>query len=145
MHRDTFKPRDLLNKEVAGICGVARMTDKARAANDRKLGRYKYGVDSKQDTFVLDFLGVSADEFKDIAVSITNDTRLGGWILDNCSISDADIRSFNNSLRTKWERIDSPQNNFKQRRRIYRDDEPPLWLFLISPVLWVFAMIFRRR
>ena len=32
MHRDTFKPRDLLNKEVAGINGVARMADKARAS-----------------------------------------------------------------------------------------------------------------
>ena len=143
MGKDTFIPRDLLNKEVAGICGVARMTDKARAANDRKLGRYKYGVDSKQDTFVLDFLGVSADEFKDRAVSITNDTRLGGWILDNCNISDVDIRSFNNSLRAKWEHIDSPQKYFNQRRRYYRDDHS-LWLFLISPALWIYFMIFRR-
>ena len=112
-------------------------------ANDGKLGKYKYGVDSKQDTFVLDFLGVSADEFKDRAVSITNDTRLGGWILDNCSISDADIRSFNNALSAKWEHIDSSQKYFNQRRRYYRDDHS-LWLFLISPALWFYFRIFRR-
>ena len=33
MKQSTFRPRDLLNKEVAGICGVARLTDKARAAH----------------------------------------------------------------------------------------------------------------
>ena len=31
--QNTFRPRDILNKEVAGICGVARMADKARAAH----------------------------------------------------------------------------------------------------------------
>lgn len=40
MKQNVFRPRDLLNKEVAGICGVARLTDKARAAHageNRKL------------------------------------------------------------------------------------------------------------
>jgi hypothetical protein len=36
MKQNAFRPRDLLNKEVAGICGVARLTDKARAAHAGK-------------------------------------------------------------------------------------------------------------
>ena len=60
MKKDTFRPRDILNKEVAGICGVARMTDKARAAHTGEIGSYKYGADSEQDTAILSFLGISA-------------------------------------------------------------------------------------
>ena len=40
MKQKTFRPRDMLNKEVAGICGVARLTDKARAAHAGEIGRF---------------------------------------------------------------------------------------------------------
>ncbi len=74
MEKSTFRPRDIINKEVAGICGVARLTDKARAALSGDIGSYKYGDDSQQDTRILDFLGISADVFQ-AAVRITNDVR----------------------------------------------------------------------
>ena len=38
MKKHSFRPRDLLNKEVAGICGVARLTDKARAVHAGNIG-----------------------------------------------------------------------------------------------------------
>lgn len=53
MKQSAFRPRDMLNKEVAGICGVARLADKARAAHAGEIGSYKYGADSKQDTGIL--------------------------------------------------------------------------------------------
>lgn len=144
MSKDTLKPRDLLNKEVAGICGVARMTDKARAVQTGRIGTYNYGVDSEQDTLILNFLEISADEFMDAAGRIPNDTRFGVWILDNCSITERDIKKFNSELSTKWRRISPYQNNYSQRRRDLLGDEPPVWLLLFSPILWVFMKIFRR-
>ncbi len=42
MKQKTFRPRNIVNKEVAGIRGVARMADKARAAYAGKIGAYKY-------------------------------------------------------------------------------------------------------
>ena len=144
MRKDTFKPRDILNKEVAGICGVARMTDKARALHTGRIGTYKYGVKSEQDTFILEFLDISADEFMDVAVRIPNDTRFGVWILDNCGLKERDIRTFNSELSIKWNRIRPNQNNYRQRRRDLLGDEPPAWILLFSPILWVFMKIFRK-
>ena len=115
MKQTTFQPRDLLNKEVAGICGVARLTDKARAAHARNIGRYKYGVDSEQDTAILSFLGISAEAFQEAAVRISNDIRFGVWVLDNCRKSDKDISVFNRKLRSWW-KSKIPEDSFSKRR-----------------------------
>jgi hypothetical protein len=69
MKQKTFRPRNIVNKEVAGIRGVARMADKARAAYAGKIGAYKYGVDSEQDKRILSFLGISADAFQNAAAN----------------------------------------------------------------------------
>jgi hypothetical protein len=98
MKKSTFRPRDLLNKEVAGIYGAARLTDKARAAHAGNIGSYKYGVDSEQDTAILSFLGISAEVFQEVAVRIDNDVKLGAWVLDHCGKSDKDISVFNRKL-----------------------------------------------
>ena len=99
MKQNTFRPRDLLNQEIAGICGVARMTDKARAAHAGEIGSYKYGADSEQDTTVLSFLGISVDAFQEAAVQIDNDVKLGAWILDNFEKSSKEISAFNRKLK----------------------------------------------
>ena len=100
MKKRSFRPRDLLNKEVAGICGVARLTDKARAVHTGNIGRYKYGVDSEQDRAILSFLGISAKAFQEAAVQINNDVKLGAWVLDNCGRPDKEISVFNRKLRS---------------------------------------------
>ena len=46
-------PRRPSNTIVAGIAGLARMTDKARANNNEKLGDFKYGDESGLDREVL--------------------------------------------------------------------------------------------
>lgn len=116
MKQKTFRPRNIVNKEVAGIRGVARMADKARAAHAGTIGTYKYGTDSMQDTRILSFLGISADAFQDAAVQHTNDVRLGGWVLDNCNRSDEQISAFNRQL-VSWWRSHAPRNYFSTRRR----------------------------
>ena len=55
-------PRSPRAKDIAGIFGVARMADKARAVQAGKNGEYRYGEDSGQDRIILEFLEVSADE-----------------------------------------------------------------------------------
>ncbi len=152
MSKNTFKPRDLLNKEVAGICGAARLADKARAAHSGEVGSYKYGADSKQDSGILSFLGISADAFQEASVQHTNDVRLGVWVLDHCSRSDEEISKFNHQL-VSWWRKNTPQDYLSKRRRELvkdNDDRPPFLqfmmtghLFLIGLMLWVGWMLWK--
>ncbi len=89
------KPRGIRNKDVAGIYGVARMADKARAADIGKLGGYSYGKASKHDAAVLAFLGVSAGDFQVAAVNHPNNETLSAWILETCRKTASDIDVFN--------------------------------------------------
>ena len=135
MKQNAFRPRDLLNKEVAGICGVARLTDKARAAHAGEIRNYKYGADSKQDTTILSFLGISAEAFQEAAVQIDNDVRLGAWVLDNCGRSDKDISTFNRKLRSWWKNK-IPQDSFSKRRRELGQQEENRMRFWLYPWFW---------
>ena len=54
-------PRRPTNRSMAGVVGVARMVDKARAHNRDTLGQYLYGNDSGLDQRVLDFLDITAE------------------------------------------------------------------------------------
>ena len=121
--KNAFRPRDLINKEVAGICGVARLVDKARAAHAGNIGTYKYGADSEQDTAILAFLGISAEDFQEAAVRISNDIRLGTWVLDNCRRSDKDISIFNRKLKAWWQNKVPPNTYSKRLRELKRKEE----------------------
>ena len=139
MKQNTVRPRDLLNKEVAGIFGVARLTDKARAAHAGEIGSYKYGADSKQDTGILSFLGISADVFQEAAVRIDNDIRLGAWVLDNCERSSEEISAFNRKMKS-WRQNNMPQDDFSKRRRELTgadEADEDTWLFWFSPSGWL--------
>ena len=91
-------PRSARAKDIAGICGVARMADKARAERAEKIGAYLYGDDSGQDVRILTFLGISAADFQEAAVNNPNDLEIGAWVLENCSKSQDDIDAFNETL-----------------------------------------------
>ncbi len=88
-------PRSARARDVAGICGVARMADKARAEQAGKIGDYKYGDISGQDVRILTFLGVSADDFQEAAVSNPNDIELGEWVQEKCDKSQEEIDAYN--------------------------------------------------
>ena len=91
-------PRSARAKDIAGICGVARMADKARAERAEKIGEYVYGDDSGQDVRILTFLNISAADFQEAAVNNPNDLEIGAWVLENCSKSQDDIDAFNETL-----------------------------------------------
>lgn len=116
MKQNTFRPRDIISKEVAGICGVARMADKARAAHTGEIGRYKYGADSKQDTGILAFLGISAKAFQEAAVQIDHDVKLGAWIIDNCNRSSEEVSKFNRKMKVWWQN-NARRDSYSKRRR----------------------------
>jgi hypothetical protein len=65
------RPRDLV---IGGIPWIARMSDKARAKANGSIGEYIYPC--PVDRRVLAELGVSADEFLDIAVAVKTDAGL---------------------------------------------------------------------
>ena len=91
-------PRSARSKDVGGICGVARMTDKARAERAEKIGEYLYGDDSGQDVRILAFLGISAADFQEAAVNNPNNLELGAWVLENSGKSQDEIDEFNQTL-----------------------------------------------
>ena len=91
-------PRSARTKDIAGICGVARMADKARAERAEKIGEYVYGDASGQDVRILTFLGISAADFQEAAVNNPNDLEIGAWVRENCDKSDDDIDAFNETL-----------------------------------------------
>ena len=140
--QNTFRPRDLLNKEVAGICGVARMTDKARAAHSGNIGSYKYGDDSEQDKAILSFLGISAEVFQEAAVRIDHDVKLGAWILDNCEQSSEEVSKFNRKMKSWWQ-SKMPQDEFSKRRRKLGRERENRRLYWIDGRRWLWNKLFR--
>ena len=94
----TRPPRSARAKDIAGICGVARMADKARAGRAEKIGEYIYGDDSGQDVRILAFLGISAADFQEAAVNNPNNLEIGAWVLENCDKSQDEIDAFNETL-----------------------------------------------
>lgn len=88
-------PRSARARDVAGICGVARMADKARAERAGKIGDYKFGDISGQDVRILAFLDISADDFQEAAVNNPNDIELGEWVQENCDKSQEEIDAYN--------------------------------------------------
>ena len=101
-----FWQRDLTKKpprspraiDFTGIFGVARMADKARAAQAGKNGNYRYGGDSGQDRKILEFLMVSAEDFQEAAVKNPNDCELGEWVLEQSRPQPKDIEDFNRAM-----------------------------------------------
>ena len=91
-------PRSARAKDIAGICGVARMADKARAERADKIGEYIYGDASGQDVRILTFLGISAADFQEAAVNNPNNLEIGAWVLENCGKSRDEIDTFNQTL-----------------------------------------------
>lgn len=124
MNQNTFRPRHILNKEVADICGVARLADKARAAHAGKIGSYKYGADSEQDTAILSFLGISAEAFQEAAVRLNNDVELGTWVLDTSKQSSDEISEINRKMEAWWGKNTKPNYLSERRRELAAANDP---------------------
>jgi len=113
-------PRSARSRDVAGICGVARMADKARAERAGKIGDYKFGDISGQDVRILKFLGVSAEDFQEAAVNNTNDIELGEWVQENCNKTQDEIDAYNHAMVNR-----SPDETTRERFESRRNDVDP--------------------
>ena len=107
-------PRRPTNLDIAGIVGAARMTDKARAHNDKTLGDYIYGETSGLDQRVLTFLGISADAFAE-AADDHNDEALGAWVLESSGKTEAEIAEFNDAAINQLPDTDAHKQRLKDR------------------------------
>ncbi len=92
-------PRPPYNRDVAGLYGVSRMADKARAARIGKPNGYIYN--SPLDKAILDFLGISAEQFQDAAYHHVNDIELGEWVLEHTDRTGDEIAHMNDVLVNK--------------------------------------------
>jgi len=79
---------------MAGIVGLARMTDKARAYNNNTLGVYLYGEDSGLDVEVLALINMTADEYAKAAGEM-DDAELSSLALRKAQKSSEEIAAFN--------------------------------------------------
>ncbi len=87
-------PRRPSNAGIAGIVGLARMTDKARGHNAEMIGEFKYGETSGLDCEVLELLGIGFDDFAD-AVDRLWDVELEAWVRQSMTCSQEQIDAFN--------------------------------------------------
>jgi len=85
---------------VGGIVNLARMADKARAHMEETEGEFLYGDASGVDRILLEFLGISADDFLD-AAGRYGDQELADWTRRVSDVSDSDVTSFNALQRTR--------------------------------------------
>ena len=108
-------PRSPHCKDVAGIFGIARMVDKARAARAEKLDEYRYGESSGHDLRVLGFLGVSAEEFQEAAVNNPNDLELGASVLEKSGKTPEEIAGFNRTAPNAGLETEEAKARFHQR------------------------------
>ena len=88
-------PRTPYLRSVAGVMGLARMGDKARAYKAGLLGAYRYGPDSGLDTAIVELIGVDAEAFAAAAYENPNDSELGDWVRQHMDKTAAQISAFN--------------------------------------------------
>ena len=66
-------PRRPSNIKISGVIGLARMADKARANASNSIGEYLFGYDSPLDLQVLNFIGLTPEEFSRLAYEMNDD------------------------------------------------------------------------
>ena len=116
-HRDLTQgpPRTPYLRSVAGVAGVARLGDKARAKKAERLGEYNYGSDAQLDRWLLEFLEISDEEFLELAYRNPNDKELSAEIVARRSFSTGEIAAFNARIAT-WG-LNTPDHSERLRAR----------------------------
>lgn len=120
-------PRRPSNASIAGIVGVARLTDKARAYVDETLGDFVYGNDSGLDLITLEFLSMDADDFAE-AADLHNDDALAHWIRKASDLTDKDIADFN-AHHLEREPDEAGMTRLKERVERLRPEVAPTTVF----------------
>ncbi|MEE2659819.1 MAG: DUF5069 domain-containing protein [Candidatus Latescibacterota bacterium] len=122
-------PRTPYLRSVFGIAGAARMADKARARTSGKYGDYKYGDDSYIDRTILEFLGISADDFAEAAYANPNDVELGEWITERKQPGPGEVAALNVRLTSHGESTPGFEDRFRSRHAEVCSDRPEVCTF----------------
>ena len=109
-------PRTAFLRSVAGIVGAARMADKARGKRAGRLGAYKYGDDSFVDRSILEFLGISQDNFEEAAWNNPNDAELTEWIRAQAAYTASTVSVLNEWLTGRGIHTPGIEETFRTRR-----------------------------
>lgn len=116
-------PRSAHSGGLIGIVCVARMADKARAKLTKSLGEYKYGEDSGLDKNVLEFIGLTADDFLDGVRRNADDAGLAQWLLTHVHKQDQEVSDWNAERRTRGPWNDEIREAFEGRAKaVHRPD-----------------------
>ena len=121
-------PRSAHSACLIGIVCLARMADKARAQLVGTLGEYKYGEDSGLDRSILEFIGLTADEFVKGVRQSPDDGALARWLLGNVHKTDQEIADWNEGRRSRGPWNDEVQEMFEGRANAV--GRPDLMTFL---------------
>jgi hypothetical protein len=94
MDETTWMPRSP-NDRLLGIPMLPRTIDKARAALTGTLGEYVYGRKSGFDTTLLEFLGLSDEEFLDGVRANGDDAAMAAWLRTHArKVTPSEIEAF---------------------------------------------------
>ena len=66
----------------AGVAGLGRTTDKARAFLNGTLGEYHYGYDCPHDWAVFDALGIDGAKYATMVARLQHDCEIEAWVHD---------------------------------------------------------------
>ena len=92
-------PRSPYDRHIGGVTGLARMIDKGRAHNSGTLGAYWYGEDSGFDRRILEFLGLTQEEFAGALEKCSGDAKIVSWMGERLTSKTAEeISSFCDAL-----------------------------------------------
>ena len=111
-------PRRPSNMGMAGIVGLARMTDKARAHNNKTLGEYLYGENSGLDAKVLKFINMTDNEYAEAADEM-NDAALSSLALNKAQKSPEEVEAFNKKQLEEEPQDERHRQMLKERLRKY--------------------------
>jgi hypothetical protein len=92
-------PRSPYDTGVGGLVSLGRMIDKARATAKGTQGGYWYGKDSGIDRALLEFLGLSQEEFAAALEKCPTDEAVVQWLGPRLQKPQAEIEAFNERMR----------------------------------------------
>jgi len=107
---------------MAGIVGLARMTDKARGHQAETIGEYVYGTDSGLDMIMLEFVRMSSEAFAEAAEAM-NDDQLSALVLEKAQRSGEEIEAFNKLHLEREPADDLHRHLLKKRLAQYAPDD----------------------
>lgn len=84
----------------AGVVGLGRTTDKARAFLNGTLGDYHYGYDCPHDWAVFDALGIDGAKYATMVERLREDDAISTWVLETyvSKLSPERIAQWNDEL-----------------------------------------------